>query len=218
MTQPVNTFILHTSYFMSYTFSLPSSYHFIFNFFPFLICFPQKRLNFVGCKKLRRQKMESQNVKDTVKQIFTEYLNANGHRKTPERYAILDTIYSIEGHFDIDTLYSLMADQENFRVSRATLYNTIILLINARLVIKHQFGNSSQYEKSYNRDTHHHQICTQCGKVTEFQNEELQHAIGNTKLSRFSLSHYSLYLYGLCSKCDRANKRKKKSNNHKKEK
>ena len=98
--------------------------------------------------------MESQNVKDTVKQIFTEYLNANGHRKTPERYAILDTIYSIEGHFDIDTLYSLMADQENFRVSRATLYNTIILLINARLVIKHQFGNSSQYEKSYNRDTH----------------------------------------------------------------
>ena len=39
--------------------------------------------------------------------------------------AILDTIYSIDGHFDIDTLYSLMADQENFRVSRATLYNTI---------------------------------------------------------------------------------------------
>ena len=65
--------------------------------------------------------MESQNVKDTVRQIFTEYLNTNGHRKTPERYAILDTIYSIDGHFDIDTLYSLMADQENFRVSRDTL-------------------------------------------------------------------------------------------------
>ena len=153
--------------------------------------------------------MESQNVKDTVRQIFTEYLNANGHRKTPERYAILDTIYSIDGHFDIDTLYSLMADQENFRVSRATLYNTIILLINARLVIKNQTSI---------RDTHHHQICTQCGKVTEFQNEELQHAIENTKLSRFNLTHYSLYMYGLCSKCDRANKRKKKNNNHKKEK
>ena len=69
--------------------------------------------------------MESQNVKDTVRQIFTEYLNTNGHRKTPERYAILETIYSIDGHFDIDTLYSLMADQENFRVSRATLYDYI---------------------------------------------------------------------------------------------
>lgn len=165
--------------------------------------------------------MDSQNVKDTVRQIFTEYLNANGHRKTPERYAILDTIYSIDGHFDIDTLYSLMADHEKFRVSRATLYNTIILLINARLVIKHQFGNSSQYEKSYNRDTHHHQICTQCGRVTEFQNEELQHAIENTKLPRFTLSHYSLYIYGLCSKCERQNKRKlkeKQNNLNKKEK
>ncbi|MEG1547097.1 MAG: transcriptional repressor, partial [Bacteroides sp.] len=81
--------------------------------------------------------MEEQNVRLTVKQIFTEYLKANGHRKTPERYVILDTIYSIQGHFDIDTLYSLMANQENFRVSRATLYNTIILLVNARLIIKH---------------------------------------------------------------------------------
>ena len=159
--------------------------------------------------------MDNQNVKDTVKQILTEYLHAHGHRKTPERYAILETIYSINGHFDIDTLYSLMADQENFRVSRATLYNTIILLINARLVIKHQFGNSSQYEKCYNRDTHHHLICTQCGKVTEFQDTELQQAIEHTRLNRFTLSHYSLYMYGLCSKCDRANKRKK-NNNHKK--
>ena len=156
--------------------------------------------------------METQNVKDTVRQIFTEYLNANGHRKTPERYAILDTIYSIDGHFDIDMLYSQMMNHENFRVSRATLYNTIILLI------KHQFGTSSQYEKSYNRETHHHQICTQCGKVTEFQNGALQNAIENTKLSRFQLSHYSLYIYGICSKCDRANKRKKVSNNNKKEK
>ncbi|MBP6065350.1 Fur family transcriptional regulator [Bacteroides sp.] len=162
--------------------------------------------------------MENQNVKDMVKQIFTEYLNVNGHRKTPERYAILDTIYSIDGHFDIDRLYSQMMNQENFRVSRATLYNTIILLINSRLIIKHQFGNSSQYEKSYDRETHHHQICTQCGAVTEFQNEALQNAIGSTRLSKFQLSHYSLYIYGVCSKCDRANKRKKVSNNNKKEK
>lgn len=160
--------------------------------------------------------MENQQVKDTVKQIFTEYLNANGHRKTPERFAILETIYSLEGHFDIDGLYSLMANQGNFRVSRATLYNTIILLLDARLVIKHQFGNSSQYEKSYNRTTHHHQICTQCGKVTEFLNQELQQAIGNTKLTRFTLTHYSLYIYGLCSKCERANRQKKKSNNNNK--
>lgn len=58
-----------------------------------------------------------ENVKDKVKQILTEYLQVNGHRKTPERYAILDTIYSIKGHFDIDTLYNYMANEGKFRVA-----------------------------------------------------------------------------------------------------
>lgn len=158
--------------------------------------------------------METENLKATVKQIFTEYLTANGHRKTPERFAILDTIYSISGHFGIDFLYSLMANEEKFRVSRATLYNTIILLIDAKLVIKHQFGNSSQYEKSYNMETHHHLICTECGKVMEFQNEALQNAIATAKTSKFQMTHYSLYGYGICSKCAWAKKRKKKANNN----
>ena len=101
----------------------------------------------------------------------------------------------------IDTLYSLMRKERKYSVSRATLYNTIVLLIDARLVIKHQFGNTSQYERSYNRETHHHQICTECGKITEFQSEKLQHAIEESKQDDFQLSHYSLYLYGICKDC-----------------
>ena len=157
--------------------------------------------------------MEKQNVKETLKQIFIEYLNVNSHRKTPERFAILDTIYSIDGHFGIDMLYSKMMNQENFRVSRATLYNTIILLIDAKLIIKHQFGNSSQYEKSFNIETHHHLICTECGKVTEFHDETLKKAIARAKQSKFQMSHYFLYIYGICSRCSWAKKRKKQINN-----
>ena len=152
-----------------------------------------------------------ENVKDTVKQVLTEYLQKNGHRKTPERYAILDTIYSIKGNFDIDTLYNYMATDGKFRVSRATLYNTIVLFIDAKLVIKHQFGNSSQYERAYNNETHHHMICTECGKVTEFQNESLKQAIASTKLKKFTASNYSLYIYGVCSKCTWAKRKKKKN-------
>lgn len=152
-----------------------------------------------------------ENIKETVKQMLTEYLQKNGHRKTPERYAILDMIYSIKGHFDIDTLYHSMEDEGHFRVSRATLYNTIILLLDANLVIRHQFGNSSQYERAYKNETHHHMICTECGKVTEFEDENLKKAIVEAKLKKFTASHYSLYIYGVCSKCTWAKRRKKKS-------
>ena len=151
------------------------------------------------------------NVKDTVKQIFTEYLRVNKHRKTPERYAILDAIYSMDGHFDIDTLYSQMMNEEKFRVSRATLYNTIILLLDAKLIIKHLFGNTSQYEKSYNIETHHHLICTVCGKVSEFQDEGLKNAIANTQMKRFQMPHYSLYSYGTCAKSEAMKRRQRKN-------
>jgi Fur family ferric uptake transcriptional regulator len=152
-----------------------------------------------------------ENVKETVKQMWTEYLQAHGHRKTPERYAILDTIYSIKGHFDIETLYHYMADEEKVRVSRATLYNTIILLLDAQLVIKHQFGASSQYERAYKNETHHHMICTTCGKVTEFESDEIKQAVTSMKMPKFTPAHYSLYIYGTCSKCMWAKRRKKKS-------
>lgn len=149
-----------------------------------------------------------ENVKETVKQMLTDYLQKNGQRKTPERYAVLDSIYSIKGHFGVDELYHYMETESKFRVSRATLYNTIVLLTDANLIIKHQFGTSSQYERAYKNETHHHMICTECGKVTEFQDDNLKQAIAEAKLKKFSASHYSLYIYGVCSKCAWSKRRK----------
>ena len=152
--------------------------------------------------------MEKEDLKEAVKQTLTEYLRQNGHRKTSERFAILDAIYSIKGHFSMETLHDKLLNQEHFRVSRATLYNTIELLLDAKLVIKHQFGNSSQYERSYNVDTHHHLICTECGQVTVMPNNEFQRIIASSPMKRFQMSHYSLYIYGTCRKCINAKKRK----------
>jgi Fur family transcriptional regulator, ferric uptake regulator len=147
---------------------------------------------------------DEQHIIKEVLNIFSAFLEKTGQRKTPERFAILEEIYKRTDHFDAEALYIHMKNR-SYRVSRATVYNTLELLVSCDLIKKHQFGrNLAQYEKSYGYKQHDHVICANCSKVVEFCDPRIQQIkdmVG--ELLNFQITHHALNLYGICGACQK---------------
>ena len=136
-------------------------------------------------------------IRQEVKKNFIAYLEKKQQRKTPERFAILDEIYLNKKHFDAEGLYTHMKEK-SYRISRATVYNTLELLVESGLVTKQQFGeNTAKYEGALGNKQHDHMICNKCNLVVEFCDPRIQQ-IKNMmgEILNFEVTHHSLHLFG----------------------
>lgn len=141
--------------------------------------------------------------------MLSQYLAQHKMRRTPERFAILDKVFDIQGHFSIEMLLSHL-DNEGYHVSRATLYNTIQLLMKCGLVRRNQFNaGSPRYERVVNPARHYHLICSGCGKVREIKDSVIDRMITTLRFGTFHPTQIDLNIYGLCGSCNKKSKTNK---------
>lgn len=154
--------------------------------------------------------METEKIYTDIRAKFVNYLEEKKLRKTAERFAILDCIFQIAGHFDMCMLHQRL-EKLGFHVSRATVYNTLEVLEDCGLIMRHQFmTQAAQYELRFLAETHAHAICTRCGNVRELIEEEgLKRSIDTLKITRFHSEFHALYIYGICTKCRKRAQRTK---------
>lgn len=156
----------------------------------------------------RQSPLPTQQLEE-VRRVFAEHLKEKRQRQTPERFAVLEEIYATGDHVDADELY-IRLKQKGTRVSRATVYNTLELLIESNLVVKHQFGNSqAKYERAYSYWQHDHLICIECNELFEFCDpriQSIQEMVG--EIYQFDIRHHSLHMYGHCMRNECPNKQK----------
>jgi len=132
-------------------------------------------------------------------EILREFLKKGKNRITPERFEVMDSALDYEGHFGADDLYIIMKNRKS-RVSRATVYKTLELLVQCDLLSKRNFGdNMTRYESSFKRQSHDHLICMDCGRIVEFTSSSLENIPKElTKTLDFNFENYSFNIFARC--------------------
>ena len=139
---------------------------------------------------------------DDEQQVLQKYITQHNLKITKQRRAVLEAFLGIEDHISAEDLYKIVSAKEP-KIGLATVYRTLSLLTESGLAAELDFGDGQKrYEHKYQHSHHDHMICTQCGKIIEFQNpmiEKLQEDAAREH--RFEMTSHKLDLFGLCSDC-----------------
>ena len=136
------------------------------------------------------------------KLVFKNYLKSKGLKFTPERRLILEGIFSLSGHFDIEKLYNKL-HRETGEISLATIYRTIPHLIESGLIREvMRCHDRPQYEKSSGYPHHDHLVCIRCGKIFEFRDNEIE-KLQDRVCQRYGFKpiEHRLGIRGYCRSC-----------------
>ncbi|TLD40186.1 MAG: Ferric uptake regulation protein FUR [Candidatus Jettenia ecosi] len=140
----------------------------------------------------------------SVEDKFKEYLLSKKLKFTPERQAILDRIFANHKHFEADELLVDLRNN-NLKISKATIYRTLSLLVKSGLLREVIFGERhAHYEHVYGHEHHDHLVCNKCGKIIEFiehRIEKLQDEVCKSK--KFKPESHRLQIQGLCEDCNK---------------
>jgi Fur family ferric uptake transcriptional regulator len=137
-------------------------------------------------------------------QPFKDFLGAKGFRSTREREIILKEIEGRRDHFNAEKLYAVL-NRKGKKVSRPTLYRTLKLLEQSRLIERLDIKrNCFYYEPKYQKKDHGHLVCAQCGKIIDFSCGVLENL--KLQLSQekdFKTDHISIHVFGICGTCQK---------------
>src|SRR6478672_6962020 len=135
---------------------------------------------------------------------FADFLQQQGLKLTSERAALVREIFSIHYHFEADELLFKMK-QKSLKISRATVYRTLELLVKSGLVRRVHLGEEHYHYEHVRGDSHHdHLVCTACGSVIEFNDPELERRqLEICARKKFTPTFHNLQILGVCDSCRR---------------
>jgi len=136
---------------------------------------------------------------------FKILLKKNTLKFTIQREVILETLYKSDEHLTPESLHNLIKNTfPDLKIGIATVYRTLSLLEDSKLVTSLSFGAQGKKYELGAKNHHDHLICTECGNITEFVDENIekrQHLIA--KELGFKMSDHSMQIYGTCKECQK---------------
>lgn len=133
-------------------------------------------------------------------------LKRSSRRLTPQRMTILQVVLDSREHLDADQIRA-RSSAHGARVSYATVYRTLRMLVDEGLIKQRNFKDgSARFEYVKEGDHHDHLICTNCGQVSEFNHPTIESLQEQVALDyRFEMTGHRHEIYGLCFRCSSAN-------------